>query len=133
MARITHIAVKVDDVDSVEGLYRDVFGLTSGGSWTTPGSRRVTFSDGTVNLTFLQYDSEEEPGAKAVGTGPAIHHFGIEVSDVGSYASVLLERGCELLSAPDEIPLKFRMPGGPIAELVPEGTFAGGVQQLSGS
>ena len=34
--------------------------------------------------------------------------------------------GCEILSKPGERPVKFRMPGGPIAEIVRTGSFAGG-------
>src|SRR2546430_2347249 len=77
---------------------------------------RAAVTDGDVNLTFLKYDSEDADMAKAVGDGPAIHHFAIEVDDVASYVPLLEKYGCELLSPRTAIPVKFRMPGGgPIA------------------
>jgi catechol 2,3-dioxygenase-like lactoylglutathione lyase family enzyme len=132
MARITHIAVKVDDLDKIAEFYDKVFGLENVGSSRSPGRSRVGFSDGQLNLTFLKYDSESEEMAQEVGQGPAIHHFGIEVDDVEKYVPLLIEHGATVLSKPGEIPVKFRMPGGPLAELVPDGSFAGGMQRGRG-
>ena len=132
MARITHIAVKVDDLDKIAEFYDKVFGLKQVGVSRSPGRSRVAFSDGDTNLTFLKYDSEGEEMAKEVGEGPAIHHFGIEVDDVAKYVPLLIENGATILSQPGEIPVKFRMPGGPLAELVPDGSFKGGLQRGRG-
>jgi catechol 2,3-dioxygenase-like lactoylglutathione lyase family enzyme len=132
MARITHIAVKVEDLDRAADFYEQVFGLTSVGRSRGEGRNRAAFSDGQINLTLLKYDSEEEEMAKAVGAGPAIHHFAIEVDDVPAYVEKLKAFDCELLSDPTQLPVKFRLPGGPIAELVPEGSFAGGRQRGRG-
>jgi lactoylglutathione lyase len=132
MARITHIAVKVDDLDKIAQFYDKVFGLEQVGTSRSPGRSRVAFSDGDLNLTFLKYDSEDEEMAREVGAGPAIHHFAIEVDDVEKYVPLLTENGAKILSKPGEIPVKFRMPGGPLAELVPDGSFAGGKQRGRG-
>jgi lactoylglutathione lyase len=132
MARITHIAVKVDDLDKIAEFYDKVFGLQQVGTSRGPDRSRVAFSDGDLNLTFLHYDNEDVDMAKEVGSGPAIHHFGIEVDDVEKYVPLLLENGAKILSKPGEIPVKFRMPGGPLAELVPDGSFAGGKQRGRG-
>jgi lactoylglutathione lyase len=128
-AKITHIAVKVDDLDKIAEFYEKVFGLEVSGRSRSEDRSRVQFSDGYLNLTFLKYDTEDAEMAKAVGEGPAIHHFAIEVDDVSKYVPLLREYGCELLSDPESLPVKFRMPGGPIAELVPEGSFKDGVQR----
>jgi catechol 2,3-dioxygenase-like lactoylglutathione lyase family enzyme len=133
MSNIVHIAVKVDDLDAVENLYTKVFGFTSLGRSHSPGRSRVQLTDGRqFNLTFLKYDSEDEPMAKAVGPGGQIHHFAIEVEDMTGYAKQVQDAGCELLSPPDVVPVKFRMPGGPIAEIVPMGSFAGGRERRGG-
>jgi catechol 2,3-dioxygenase-like lactoylglutathione lyase family enzyme len=132
MARITHIAVKVEDLDKIAEFYDKVFGLKQVGRSRSEDRSRVAFSDGELNLTFLKYDSEDAEMAKAVGEGPAIHHFGIEVDDVARYVPLLIENGAEILSEPQQIPVKFRMPGGPIAELVPDGSFKGGMQRGRG-
>jgi catechol 2,3-dioxygenase-like lactoylglutathione lyase family enzyme len=127
MSQIVHIAVKVDDLDAVEAFYTKVFGFKSLGQSRSEGRSRVQLTDGrNFNLTFLKYDSEDEPMAKAVGEGAQIHHFAIEVEDMTGLAKQVQEFGCELLSPADRVPVKFRMPGGPIAEIVPKGSFAGG-------
>jgi catechol 2,3-dioxygenase-like lactoylglutathione lyase family enzyme len=132
VARVTHIALKVDDLDKIAEFYDKVLGMTEVARTRGSDRSRVAFSDGSTNLTFLKYDSEDAEMAKAVGEGPAIHHIGIEVDDVFKYVPLLQAHGCELLSPPDQIPVKFRMPGGPIAELVPEGSFKDGIQRGRG-
>ena len=127
MSQIVHIAVKVDDLDAVEKFYTEVFGFQSLGQSRSEGRSRVQLTDGRqFNLTFLKYDSEDEPMAQAVGEGSQIHHFAIEVDDMTGLAKQVEAFGCELLSPPDRVPVKFRMPGGPIAEIVPKGSFQGG-------
>ena len=127
MTRIVHIAVKVDDLDKAEEFYSKVLGFSAVGRSSSPGRSRTQLNDDSkFNLTFLKYDSEDEPMAKAVGAGNQIHNFAIEVDDVEACAKEIEAFGCEMLSKPNERPVKFRMPGGPIAELVPLGSFAGG-------
>ena len=130
MPKIVHIAVKVDGLDQVEEFYQKVFGFESVGRSRSEDRSRAAVTDGEINLTFLKYDSEDNEMAKAVGEGPAIHHFAIEVDDMAKYVPLLEQYGCELLSPPTAIPVKVRMPGGgPIAERVPEGAFKGGVER----
>jgi catechol 2,3-dioxygenase-like lactoylglutathione lyase family enzyme len=130
MPKITHIALKVNGLDALEKFYEEVFGFKSVGRSRSEDRSRAAVTDGDINLTFLKYDSEDADMAKAVGDGPAIHHFAIEVDDVAKYVPLLEQYGCELLSPPTAIPVKFRMPGGgPIAELLPEGAFKGGVDR----
>ena len=38
-------------------------------------------------------------------------------------AAELLKYGCEIISEPGVIPVKFRAPGGTVAELVPVGRY----------
>ena len=130
MPKITHIALKVDGLDALEKFYHEVFGFEVVGRSRSEDRSRAAVTDGDINLTFLKYDSEDADMAQAVGEGPAIHHFAIEVDDVASYVPLLEQYGCELLSPRTAIPVKFRMPGGgPIAELLPTGAFKGGVDR----
>lgn len=127
MSQIVHIAVKVDDLDAAEAFYTKVFGFTSLGRSQSPGRSRVQLTDNRqFNLTFLKYDNADEPMSKAVGPDNQIHHFAVEVDDVDACAKEVEAFGCEILSKPGERPVKFRMPGGPIAEIVRTGSFAGG-------
>ncbi len=132
MAKITHIAVKVDNLDTIAEFYNKVFGMDPIGTSRGPDRSRVAFSDGDINLTFLHYDNEEVEMAKEVGEGPQIHHFGIEVDDPQRFVPILEANGAKILSKPGETPVKFRMPGGPLAELVREGGFKGGIQRGRG-
>src|SRR5262245_26914858 len=118
--KIDHIAVKVDDLDEVERFYETVFGFKSRGRSRSPERNRATVNNGEMDLIFLKYDSEEVEMAKAVGDGPAIHHFAIVVDNMEEYAQKIIDFGCEVLTPdPKSVPFKFRMPGGPIAEIIP--------------
>jgi catechol 2,3-dioxygenase-like lactoylglutathione lyase family enzyme len=129
MARIVHIAMKVDDLDGTADFYEKVFGLPAAGKSRSEDRSRRAVSDGNINLTFLKYDSEESPMAKAVGEGPCIHHFAVEVDDLEKYVSQAREFGCEILSDPTKAPVKLRIPGGPIMEIVPEGRYRKGSER----
>ena len=129
MARIVHIAVKVDDLERAAEFYEKVFGFKSLGHSRAADRSRAALSDGEINLTFLKYDDNDSEMARASGEGPSIHHIGIEVDDMASYVAQLQEFGIELLSEPTDVPVKFRMPGGPLAELLPAGSFRGGAQR----
>jgi len=126
MARITHIAIKVDDLDGAAEFYEKVFGFKPLGKSRSPDRSRAQLSDGGINLTFIKWDDSDSAMANASGEGPSIHHIGIEVDDTKEFAAKLQAWGVELLSRPDEVPVKFRMPGGPIAELLPKGSVEGG-------
>jgi hypothetical protein len=57
------------------------------------------------------------------GDGPCIHHFGVEVEDLQASHDQLKEMGCEILSKPGVLPVKFRSPFGVVAEISPTGYF----------
>jgi catechol 2,3-dioxygenase-like lactoylglutathione lyase family enzyme len=123
MARIAHIAVKVDDLNKSAEFYEKVFGFAPIGKSRSEDRDRRRFSDGEIDLTFLKYDSEDAAMAQAAGQGPCIHHFAIEVEDVDKYVAQVREFGCEILSDPTKPPVKFRAPGGAIVEIVPQSRY----------
>jgi lactoylglutathione lyase len=125
MAKIVHIAVKVDELDRAEEFFEKVFGFEPLGRSRAADRARAQLSDGGINLTFLKYDDNDSDMAKASGEGPSIHHIGIEVDDMAEAVAQLQAFGVELLSAPTDVPVKFRMPGGPLAELLPKGSVDG--------
>jgi hypothetical protein len=63
----------------------------------------------------------KEPQASDVG--PCIHHFAIEVEDLPRAEQRIKAYSCEIISEPGVIPIKFRAPGGAVAELVPVGRY----------
>lgn len=105
MARIAHIAVKVEDLGKAAEFYENVFGFTPTGKSRSEDRDRRRCSDGQIDLTFLRYDSEESAMAKAAGEGPCIHHFAVEVEDFSKAVAQVREFGCEILSDPTKPPV----------------------------
>ncbi len=123
MARIVHIALKVEDLDETSQFYEKVFGFTPIETTKVRDHTSRHLSDGAIDLALIKYDSEESAEAKAAGQGPCIHHFGIEVDDLDRYVAEIRKLGCEIISDPGVIPVKFRAPGGTVAEIAPKGRF----------
>ncbi len=72
----------------------------------------------------MQYDAgTKSKESSAAGDGPCIHHFALEVADIDDATRQIKSYGSEIVSDPGVIPVKFRAPGGTIAELVPVGRY----------
>ncbi|HEV8308279.1 MAG TPA: VOC family protein [Methylomirabilota bacterium] len=124
MARIVHIALRVRDLEATTRFYEEVFGFrrVEEGRVRDHVSRHL--SDGTIDLALIQYDAGADSAeARASGVEPCIHHFGVEVEDVDTTRKRLLAAGCRMISEPGVVPIKFRDPGGVVAEIVPEGRY----------
>jgi catechol 2,3-dioxygenase-like lactoylglutathione lyase family enzyme len=119
MNRIVHIAVKVDDLKTAGEFYQKVFGFAPMDNAKVRDHTSFHLSDGTIDLALIKYDSEQSAEATAAGLGPCIHHIGIEVDDVKEYLAQIEQFGCEIISDPGVIPVKFRAPGGTVLEIVP--------------
>ena len=119
MNRIVHIAIKVDDLEGTSEFYEKVFGFTPVETAKVRDHTSRHLSDGVIDLALIRYDSEESAEAKAAGVGPCIHHFAIEVEDTDKYLAEIRRFGCEIISDPGVIPVKFRAPGGTVLEIVP--------------
>ena len=123
-SRIVHLALKVEDLDATTAFYKEVFGFaeTSTNKVRDHTSRHLT--DGDIDFTLIRYDDgTQSRESKASGDKPCIHHFAIEVDDMKAYTEKLKTYGCEIVSDPGVIPVKFRAPGGTVAELVPVGRY----------
>jgi lactoylglutathione lyase len=123
VARIVHIALKVDDLEKATEFYEKSFGFVEleTGQVRDHTSRHLT--DGAIDLALIKYDSEDSAEARASGLGPCIHHFAIEVDDIQESAADLKKFACEIISDPGVIPIKFRAPGGTVAEIVPKARY----------
>ena len=81
-------------------------------------------TDGAIDFTLLKYDAGTQSAeSTAAGEGPCIHHFAVEVADLYKATEQIKSYGSEIVSDPGVIPVKFRAPGGTIAELVPLGRY----------
>jgi lactoylglutathione lyase len=123
MSRIVHIALKIDDLEKTTKFYEQVFGFKEVETSKVRDHTSRHLTDGTIDLALIEYDSEESAESLASGRGPCIHHFGIEVDDLKEAAAELERFGCEVVSDPGEIPIKFRAPGGTVAEIVPKARY----------
>lgn len=123
MARINHVALKVADLDTATRFYETVFGFRQVATHRSRGHVSRHLSDGATDLALMVYDSEDDPEARLTGPGPAIHHFGIEVTDRAAALAKIAECGGTILSPPDAGTVKFRTPDGTIAEIMDPGRY----------
>ena len=52
-----------------------------------------------------------------------IVHLALKVDDLKESEAQIKSYGCEIISDPGVIPIKFRAPGGTVAELLPVGRY----------
>jgi len=124
MNRIVHLALKVDDLEKTSAFYENVFGFWEAETRKTRDHLSRHLTDGTIDFTLIKYDaSTQSAESKAAGEGPCIHHFAVEVENMEEATAQIKSYGCEIISDPGVIPVKFRAPGGTVAELVPVGRY----------
>ena len=124
MNRIVHISLKVDDVKKTGDFYQDVFGFIDAETKKTRDHVSRHMSDGQIDFALIQYDAGTESAqSRAAGDGPCIHHFAIEVDDIERATREIKSHGSQIVSDPGVVPVKFRAPGGTIAELVPHSRY----------
>jgi catechol 2,3-dioxygenase-like lactoylglutathione lyase family enzyme len=123
MARIVHIALKVEDLEKATKFYEDVFGIYQTKTGHARGHTSRHMTDGNIDLALMVYDSEMEPEAQLAGPGPCIHHIGIEVEDREATVKKITDNGGTIFSDREEGALKFRAPDGTMAEIVGIGRY----------
>ncbi len=124
MNRIVHLALKVEDLERTTEFYQKVFGFKEVETRKTRDHLSRHLSDGAIDFTLIKYDAGTDSAEpKASGEKPCIHHFAVEVENIEEAEKVIRSYGCEIISDPGVIPVKFRAPGGTVAELVPVGRY----------
>ena len=124
MNRIVHLALKVEDLERTTEFYRKVFGFQEMNTAKVRDHTSRHLSDGMLDVALIKYDAGTESAeSKAAGEGPCIHHFAVEVDNVDAATKQVQSYGCEIISDPGVIPVKFRAPGGTVCELVPKGRY----------
>ncbi|MBM3572704.1 MAG: VOC family protein [Alphaproteobacteria bacterium] len=123
MARIVHIALKVPDLEAATRFYCGIFDFHEVETKRRGEHVSRHLTDGYLDLSLMQYDSEDSHEAQLSGPGPCIHHWGIEVDDRDAYARKIEDMGGKVLSDPKVRALKFRAPDGTVAEIVRTGRY----------
>lgn len=121
--QIVHFAVRVKDVDSAAKFYKSAFRLRELARLDVKNLTAVHMTDGNIYLSVVQYHSDETAESRVAGPAPCIHHFGMEVPEPEAFFARLQSQGCELISPPGEIPIKFHTPDGIVAEICPPHYF----------
>jgi catechol 2,3-dioxygenase-like lactoylglutathione lyase family enzyme len=124
-SRIVHIALKVDDLEGATRFYEEAFGFREVRTERVRDHVSRHLSDGATDLALVKYDADATSAESgAAGDRPCIHHFGVEVDDLGEAEARIRGYGCEIVSDPGVVPVKFRAPGGTLCEIVPRGRYA---------
>ncbi len=123
MARIVHLAIKVQDLEGATKFYEDVFGFKQVKTKRNGEHISRHMTDGNIDLALMIYDSEDAKEAQLAGPGPRLHHWGIEVDDKDGFAEKIKAYGGTILSKPEAGALKFRAPDGTVAEIVAKGRY----------
>ena len=123
MARIVHIALKVEDLETATKFYEDVFGIYQTKTGHARGHTSRHMTDGNIDLALMVYDSEEEPEAQARRSRPV--HPSYRHRGRGPRATVkkITDNGGTIFSDREEGALKFRSPDGTMAEIVGIGRY----------
>lgn len=118
--RIVHLALKVENLEKSTEFYEQVFGFKEVETKRTRDHISRHMTDGAIDFTLMKYDEGTRSAESlAAGEKPCIHHFAVEVEDLEQATAGLKNYGCEIVSDPGVIPVKFRAPDGIVAELVP--------------
>ncbi len=80
MTKIRHIAIQVPDLDKAAAFYEGAFGLQRVHEAQSPIGNAISLSDGTVNLTLLNFP-EGTVGGKGGPDWAGLHHIGFVVED----------------------------------------------------
>ncbi len=118
--KLAHIAIKVDDLEAAGEFYENFLGFRDVRQGVNRDHYSRHMTDGNIDVALVKYESDDSSDeVKAGGPGPCIHHIGFAVEDLDATIKEIKDKGLEIISAPGVVPVKFRAPGGTIAELAP--------------
>ena len=121
MNRIVHLALKVDDLERTTEFYEKVFGFKEtehregARPHLAPPDRRRDRPLAHASTTRARSPRNRRPPGKA----PASITSRSKSTTSKTRRSRSNSYGCEIISDPGVIPVKFRAPGGTVCELVP--------------
>jgi glyoxylase I family protein len=95
MAKIKHIAISTQDVDTTAKFYIDVFGMKEIGKVNSPNATGYYLSDGDLNLAILHFRNDQAAGVERGAGWSGIHHIGFQVESLEAIADKLAAAGSE--------------------------------------
>jgi len=125
--KITHLAYNLSSPEDAEALKDHLerfYGLRYLSTRDRRGLLTLDMTDGTFALALTHYRPDApQKEATAAGQPPLIHHIGFDVDNFEQRSNDVIKSGLELFSAPVQVPIKFRAPGGTVAEFAPTPFF----------
>jgi catechol 2,3-dioxygenase-like lactoylglutathione lyase family enzyme len=113
MSKVTHIAIKTDDLEKSREFYQRLFQFEHTGTHRVRDHMALHLKDGALDITLTQYD---QPNSLQPG---AFDHLGVEVEDAEQFVPLLAELGAPIVERTAGGRIKFRDPNGLVVELIP--------------
>ncbi len=116
--KLRHIAISVPDKEKAAKFYEETFGFER-----VSQSRVATrLSDGVMNITLLQFGTQEDAGDERGKDFVGLHHFGIWIDDIDTMKQAIEVNGgkCHLgptAHVPENAEHKFRDPYGIVFDI----------------
>ncbi|MDH3444373.1 MAG: VOC family protein, partial [Deltaproteobacteria bacterium] len=87
--KLRHMAISVPDKEKTAKFYEETFGFER-----VSQSRVATrLSDGVMNITLLQFETDEDAGDERGKSFTGLHHFGIWVDDIEAMKQAIEAHG----------------------------------------
>ena len=120
--KLRPLAISVPDKEKAAKFYEETFGFER-----ISASRVATrLSDGVMNITLLQFETEEDAGDERGKDFVGLHHFGILVDDIDTMKQAIEAHGGKYHPgptghAPANAEHKFRDPNGIVFDISTHG------------
>jgi methylmalonyl-CoA/ethylmalonyl-CoA epimerase len=120
--RLRHIAIAVPDKEKAAKFYQETFGFER-----VSQSRVATrLTDGVMNLTLLQFETDADAGDERGKDFVGLHHFGIWVDDIERVTRAIEANGGKnhlgpTAHVPENAEHKFRDPYGIVFDISTHG------------
>jgi catechol 2,3-dioxygenase-like lactoylglutathione lyase family enzyme len=97
MAKLRHVAINCQDLESAAAFYTQAFELEEvGRAGDISSMGAIYLSDGTVNVALIKIDDPDYPNAKPDG----LNHIGFVVDDIDKAVALVEKHGATAMADP---------------------------------
>jgi len=120
--QLRHIAISVPDAARAAKFYEETFGMKR----VSASGIAIRLSDGTVNLTLLNFPTDADAGDERGKDYVGLHHMGIWVDDLDAAQHEIEKNGGRYHAMEGQAPVenaerKFRDPYGVVFDISTHG------------
>ena len=120
--KLRHLAISVPDKEEAAKFYEETFGFER----VSQSRVAIRLSDGVMNLTLLQFQSQDDAGDERGKDFVGLHHFGIWVDDIETMKRAIEQHGGTYhpgptAHVPENAEHKFRDPYGIVFDISTHG------------